>query len=60
MSLVREHDRRNEQQAARAIDENQKDALFEAEEFDSATPIQLHFKELCGGFYPTLGFPSQR
>ena len=40
-SLVHEHDRRNKLQAAQAIDKK-----------NSATPIQLHFKELCGGFYP--------
>ena len=49
-SLVHEHDRRNKLQAAPAIDESEEDALFEAG--NSATPIQLYFKELCGGFYP--------
>ena len=49
-SLVHEHDRRNKLQAAQAIDENEEDALLRQE--NSATPIQLHFKELCGGFYP--------
>ena len=48
-SLVHEHDRRNKLQAAQAIDENEEDALLRQE--NSATPIQLHFKELCGGFY---------
>ena len=49
-SLVHEHDRRNKLQAAQAIDENEEDALLRQE--NSATPIQLHFKELCGGFHP--------
>ena len=49
-SLVHEHDRRNKLQAAQAIDENEEDAFLRQE--NSATPIQLHFKELCGGFYP--------
>ena len=50
-SLVYEHDRRNKLQAAQAVHENEEDVLFEAGDY-SATPIQLHFKELCGGFYP--------
>ena len=41
MSLVREHDRRNELQAARAIDENEENALFEAEEFGDSNPAAL-------------------
>ena len=49
-SLVHEHDRRNKLQAAQAIDENEEDAFLRQE--NSATPIQSHFKELCGGFYP--------
>ena len=49
-SLVHQHDRRNKLQAAQAIDENEEDALLGQE--NSATPIQLHFKELWGGFYP--------
>ena len=49
-SLVHEHDRRNKLQATQAIDENEEDAFLRQE--NSATPIQLHFKELCGGFYP--------
>ena len=49
-SLVHEHDRRNKLQAAQAIDENEEDAFLRQE--NSATPIQLHLKELCGGFYP--------
>ena len=48
-SLVHEHERRNKLQATQAIDENEEDALFKAGEFCDS--IQLHFKELCGGFY---------
>ena len=47
-SLVHEHDRRNKLQAAQAIDENEEDAFLRQE--NSATPIQLHFKELHFGF----------
>ena len=49
-SLVHEHNRRNKLQAAQAIDENEEDAFLRQE--NSATTIQLHFKELCGDFYP--------
>ena len=49
-SLVHEHNRRNKLQAAQAIDENEEDAFLRQK--NSATPIQLHFKELCGDFYP--------
>ena len=51
-SLVHEQDRRTKLQAAQAIDEKEEDALFNLRQENSATPIQLHFKELCGGFYP--------
>ena len=49
-SLVHEHGKGNKLQAAQAIDEDEKDTLSKQE--NSATPIQLRFKELCGGFYP--------
>ena len=63
MSLVREHDRhldrRNELQAAQAIDENEEDALSEAGEFGDSNPVALQravwwFLSL----HSTLGFPS--
>ena len=38
----------NKSQAPQAIDEDEEDALFLI--LNSATPIQLRFKELCGGF----------
>ena len=49
-SLVHEHGKGNKPQAAPAIDEDEEDTLSKQE--NSATPIQLRFKELCGGFYP--------
>ena len=49
-SLVHEHGKGNKPQAAQAIDEDEEDTLSKQE--NSATPIQLRFKELCGGFYP--------
>ena len=49
-SLVHEHGKGNKLQAAQAIDEDEKDTLSKQE--NSATPIQLRFKGLCGGFYP--------
>ena len=36
-SLVHEHGKGNNPQAARAIDENEEDALFEAEEFGDSS-----------------------
>ena len=44
-----EHGKGNKPQAAEAIDEDEEDALFLI--LNSATPIRLRFKELCGGFY---------
>ena len=38
----------NKPLAAQAIDEDEEDALVLI--LNSATPIQLRFKELCGGF----------
>ena len=40
-SLICEHDRRNEVQAARAFDANEEDALFEAGEFGDSNPVAL-------------------
>ena len=48
----------NKPLAAQAIDEDEEDALVLI--LNSATPIQLRFKELCGGFYTTLRSPSKR
>ena len=42
------HGKGNKPQAAQAIDEDEEDALFLI--LNSATPNQLRFKELCGGF----------
>ena len=42
------HGKGNKRQAAQAIDEDEADALFLILNF--ATPNQLRFKELCGGF----------
>ena len=53
-----EHGKGNKLQAAQAIDEDEEDVLFLI--LNSATPIQLRFKELCGGFYTTLRSPSKR
>ena len=47
----------NKPLAAQAIDEDEEDALVLI--LNSATPIQLRFKELCGGFYTTLRSPLQ-
>ena len=47
----------NKPLAAQAIDEDEEDALVLI--LNSATPIQLRFKELCGGFYTTLRAPLQ-
>ena len=52
-SLVYEHAKGNKLQAAWAIDENKEEGE------NSATPIQLHFKELNGSFYPYNGFPAR-
>ena len=48
----------NKPQAAEAIDEDEEDALFLI--LNSATPIRLRFKELCGGFYTAPRSPSKR
>ena len=53
-----EHAKGNKPQAAQAIDEDEEDALFLT--LNSSTPIQLRFKEMCGGFYTTLPSPSKR
>ena len=53
-----EHGKWNKPQAAQAIDEDEEDVLFLI--LNSATPIQLRFKELCSGFYTTLRSPSKR
>ena len=53
-----EHGKGNKLQAAQAIDEDEEDVLFLI--LNSATPIQLRFKELCGGLYTTLRSPSKR
>ena len=50
-----EHGKGNKPQAAQAIDEDEEGPLFLI--MNSATPIQLRFKELCGGFYTTLRSP---
>ena len=47
----------NKPLAAQAIDEDEEDALVLI--LNSVTPIQLRFKELCGGFYTTLRSPLQ-
>ena len=47
----------NKPLAAQAINEDEEDALVLI--LNSATPIQLRFKELCGGFYTTLRSPLQ-
>ena len=47
----------NKPLAAQAIDEDEEDALVLI--LNSVTPIQLRFKELCGGFYTTLRAPLQ-
>ena len=43
-----EHGKVNKPQAAQTIDEDEEDALFLI--LNSATPNQLRFKELSGGF----------
>ena len=48
----------NKPQAAQAIDEDEEDALFLI--LNSATPIELRFKELYRGFYTKLRSPSKR
>ena len=53
-----EHGKGNKPQAPQAIDEDEENALFVI--LNSATSIQLRFKELCGGFYTTLRSPSKR
>ena len=53
-----EHCNGNKPPAAQAIDEDQEDVLVLI--LNSATPIHLRFKELCGGFYTTLRSPSKR
>ena len=52
------HGKGKKSQAAQAIDEDEEDVLLYI--LNSATPIQLRFKEPCGGFYTTLRSPSQR
>ena len=52
------HGKGKKSQAAQAIDEDEEDVLLYI--LNSATPIQLRFKEPCGGFYTTLRFPSKR
>ena len=47
----------NKPLAAQAIDEDEEDVLVLI--LNSASPIQLRFKELCGGFYTTLRAPLQ-
>ena len=55
--LWNEHGKGNKPQAAQAIDEDE--ALFFFI-LNSATPIHLRFKELCGDFYTTLRSSSKR
>ena len=45
-----EHGKGNKSKASQAIDEDEEDVLFSI--LNSATPIQLRLKELCGGFCP--------
>ena len=52
-----EHGKGNKPQAAQAFDEDKKDALFLI--LKSAIPIQLRFKELCGGFYTKTSVSEQ-
>ena len=52
------HGKGKKSQAAQAIDEDEEDVLLYI--LNSATPIQLRFKEPCGGFYTTLRSPSKR
>ena len=53
-----EHGEGNARQAAQASHEDEEDALFFI--LNSATPIQLRSKELCGGFYTKLWYPSKK
>ena len=53
-----EHGEGNARQAAQASHEDEEDAFFFI--LNSATPIQLRSKELCGGFYTKLWYPSKK
>ena len=56
-SLVHEHGKGNKPQAAQAIDEDEEEPFLKQK--NSATPIQLRFKELCGGFCPYTSVSEQ-
>ena len=53
-----DHGEGNTPQAAQASDEDEEDALFFI--LNSATPVQLRSKELFGGFYTKVWYPSKR